>query len=325
MNKKIKVSKKLLALITCALLLCLSVFLFLRIFLATISAPDTKPNENDSRSYHIIVTGTYENQLFMEKVYEGALKEAANHSAVVEMYVPEAQASNLSLQDLLDYCVYVNADGVIAYIDSPDEKITMLTRSEGYEIPLVTTGQFSPEVQQISFIGSGYWELGKKVADEILNLILTDNNQVPECQVYVINDFLSANSNYNNLINSMQTTLHSYPDIETTVLKNLEDDFILENAASSVKNIFVCLSEDSTIRTAQILNDSFKGSDYKVIGFGSNEACQIFLEKNLVSELISLDPEKIGQAAMTELFEYRNKGYANSYIAADIKVTKAPQ
>lgn len=312
-KKKFKFSKKFLALTICITFLFLSIFLFIELILSAAYDSNAKLNEEDIRSYHIVVTGSYENQLFMQQVYEGALKYADSHSAVVELYVPQSQASNLSLQELLDYCVYVNADGIIAFIDSPDEQIKMLTHSEGNEIPLITTGQFAQGVHQISFIGSGYWELGKKVADEILS-ILKD-----EGKVYVINEFLSTNSNYNNLINSMQTALLAYPDIQIEVLGRLNQDFNF----TSDKNLFVCLTEDSTILTTQLLREMFSENEYNVIGFGSNEACQVYLQKGLVTELISLDPVKIGETAISELFEYRNKGYANSYISADVKITRA--
>jgi len=40
--------------------------------------------------------------------------------------------------------------------------------------------------------------------------------------------------------------------------------------------------------------------------------------------LISQNPEKIGESAIEELFEYRTKGYANSYITADVKISRSP-
>lgn len=312
-KKKFKFSKRIFALLICAAFLFLSIFLYIELIISSVTNSNQRLYDDEEYAYHIIITGTYENQLFMEQVYEGALSQADFNSAIVELYVPQSQASNLSLQDLLDYCTYVNADGIIAFIDSPDEQIKVLQRSEGNEIPLITTGQFAPNVHQISFIGSGYWELGKKVADETLQFLHNEG------QVYVINEFLSTNSNYNNLINSMQTALLSHPDIDIEVLGNLDSDFKI----SSNKNLFVCLTEDSTIKTAQLLQELFPTEDYNLIGFGSNEACQIYLQKGIVSELISLDPVKIGETAIKELFEYRNKGYANSYISADVKISRA--
>ena len=88
-------------------------------------------------------------------------------------------------------------------------------------------------------------------------------------------------------------------------------------------NIFISLTEDDTILSAQLLSAQFDDFRYKLIGIGGNEVCQLYLQKEWIVELVSLDPEKMGETAIRELFEYRTKGYANSYITADVKITKA--
>ena len=67
----------------------------------------------------------------------------------------------------------------------------------------------------------------------------------------------------------------------------------------------------------------FEPFRYKLIGIGGNEVCQLYLQKDWIGELVSLDPEKIGETAIRELFEYRSKGYANSYVTADVKITRS--
>ena len=37
----------------------------------------------------------------------------------------------------------------------------------------------------------------------------------------------------------------------------------------------------------------------------------------------SIDSEKIGRTAINELFEYIKNGYANNYIAADVRVRRS--
>lgn len=313
-KKKLSIYKRILSISTCIIFIALSVFFFIELIITSnLTDKNSKLYEDDSRSFHVIVTGTYENQTFMQQVYEGASKLADRYAAVVELYVPSSQAENIPIQELLNYCSYVNADGVIAYIDSPDEIASIPQRAEKYEIPLVTTGQFSSDVQQISYIGNSYWELGKKIAQETTNLIGEDGN------VYVISEEMVSSVNNNNLLTSMQISLRNYKNIETELISDVTPDFKL----SENENLFVCLSEDSTIRIVQLLQELFPEKDYKIIGFGSNEACQLYLEKGLVNELISLDSKKIGEAAITELFEYRGNGYANSYIAADLLISRS--
>ena len=268
-------------------------------------------NPADTCLYHVIITGTYENKSFLTELYKGAASLEKSYNAVVDLHVPESQADTTSLQNLIDYCSFLNADGIIAYVDSPDDTPVMLQRKDNPVIPLVTTGQFSANLQQISYVGVNYWEMGKRVADEVTSLLPQGGN------VYIISDSISTNTT--NLISSVQRTLQEKPQIVSSVIESIPPSFTLK----SNSNIFISLSEDDTIMSAQLLSEMFPAYSYKLLGFGANEVCQLYLQKGFITELFSLDPERIGKAAMQELFEYRNKGYANSYVTAEVKITKA--
>lgn len=270
-------------------------------------------NPADTCLYHVIITGTYENKAFLTELYKGAASLEKSYNAVVDLHVPDSQADTTSLQNLIDYCSFLNADGIIAYIDSPDDTPVILQRNENPAIPLITTGQFSANLQQISYVGVNYWEMGKRVADEVTGLLPQGGN------VYIISDSISTNTT--NLISSVQRTLQEKPQIVSSVIESIPPSFTLK----SNSNIFISLSEDDTIMSAQLLSEMFPAYSYKLLGFGANEVCQLYLQKGFITELFSLDPERIGKAAMQELFEYRNKGYANSYVTASVKITRAKQ
>lgn len=270
-------------------------------------------DEKSIRNYHIIVTGTYENQRFMQQVYQGANRYSEQFNAVVELYVPGTQAEDVPLQDLLDYASFVNADGVIAFNDSPDKLLIEPKRTNNDTIPLVTTGFYNPNIAQISFIGTSYWELGKKIGDEIVSFIHGKGNAI-----IVSGDSLSS-ANYSILLNSIQEKLRANKSINYTVTDSLSSEAAFINT-----NLIVSISEEETIKVAQRLieyqTDKAKPS---LMGFGTNETCQLYLDKGVITELIAVDPDKIGETAMREIFEYRNKGYANSYIAADVQFLRS--
>ena len=268
-------------------------------------------NLSDNCLYHVVITGTYENQSFLSDVYKGASKLAPSYKTIVDLHVPDSQAGTESLESLLDYCSFINADGIIAYIDSSDENFTVLTRSESPAIPLITTGQFAPSIQQISYIGINNWQLGKKIADEAQFLLSNGGN------IYIIDDASGTNSS--NLITSIQAALQDNQNITTNVIEQISPELSIDGQ----NNIFISLTEEETISLAQILNEHFDINTYKLIGFGGNEVCQLYLQKGWIKELVSLDTEKIGETAIRELFEYRTKGYANSYITADVKISKS--
>ena len=85
----------------------------------------------------------------------------------------------------------------------------------------------------------------------------------------------------------------------------------------------VCLTEEDTIMVLQLVAASSASGRIKILGYGENETVSMYLEKGILSKLVSFNFNKIGRTAMTELFEYRNKGYANSYITADLQVRRA--
>ena len=296
------------------LAVCFAAYYFL--FVHSKQTP-AKNSEASSRNYHIIVTGSSDTELFLKQVYYGASKLGAAYNAVVELYVPGSQAEDVSLQSLFDYASFVNADCLIAYIDSTTNEISVPRRLDDTIIPMVTTGQYDPNLQQISFIGNSNWELGKKFSDETVSF-LNDKGQA-----FIIGKEVFSASSLSSLVNSIQDSLMTHENISYSISDSISPNQLTDNLINE-SVLFICLTEEDTIALAQMIIE-MKLTDIKrfgIIGFGNNETCQLYLSKGIIDELISLDPEKIGETAVREFFEYRNKGYANSYIAADVKISR---
>ena len=301
-------------------------FLAIVIFSLFINSHSKKTEEKNQMDetflYHIIITGTYENRDFLEKVYEGASKFAKYYNSVVDLHVPQSQAEDLSLQALLDYCSFLNADGIIAYINEPsinedaeeNHLPLLLQRADEPEIPLVTLGYFSTEIPQISFIGSNDWEMGKKIGNEALILVKNTGCK----KVVIVSGVVAGNSI--NLVNSLQLVLREDPAVLINVIESFDNlDFTSDFFEDC---IFITVNEKDTISVAQKISESKNPATIKLIGFGGSEVCQLYFEKGWITELISLDTEKIGSSAIKELFEYKNHFSANSYVIADLKISR---
>lgn len=269
---------------------------------------------------HIVIIGSYENEFFLKQVMEGAEGICDDYDAVVEFYVSQSQAEDVLLQSMFDYASFVNADGIIAYISTSSESVKDVYNIEDQEIPIVTTGAFAPQTQQISYIGTSYWELGQVFGEEIVNSLNKEG------KAYIICSAPLSNPNFSNFTNSIQAMLLRHPGISFVIVDQLSEDFLktIENETEE-NRIFACLTDEDTLTFSQYSTEYNLNHDgtLSIIGFGSNENCELYLQKGILSELISLDPKKIGENALREIFEYKNNGYANSYIAADIKIEKA--
>jgi len=321
MKNKVASNKDSIFYISLVLLAIISVLLFLFFFITGRKSGTEEADYGEDRMYHVLVLGRYENELFLQQVFDGAERLSRQYNALVELYVPHSQAENESLQKLFDYATYVNADGVIAYIDSPDDKIVLPHRPDGSAIPLITTGLYIPTLQQVSFIGNSYWELGRKIGDETVSLLKNEGKAI------LINMEKNDNPYYSNLTNAIQERLTQHQSISYKVIDNYTpvDLWNLTNSTESEKVLFICLTEQDTIQLAQNMQELGldKNPNIQLIGFGSNEVCLHYLENGMIAELISVDPERIGENSIIELFEYRNKGYANSYVAAEVQITRS--
>ncbi|MCQ2572639.1 MAG: hypothetical protein MJ182_01960 [Treponema sp.] len=285
-----------------------------------ISLQSIKHSEEIPKSKcHILVIGKTENNNFLNNVYKGANSVSDRYDAVVELHVPASKAEESSLSSLFEYASFVNADGIIAYINENSEKLLPPVKSDGSPIPVVTVGTFDQEIEQISFIGNNYSESGRLLARTAIEEWQNGMN------FFVINS-AGKNPNYSNLMNTLSVTLRNArltPVIfESSLSENQESlskELLYENAPPAV---IICLTEDDSIRTSQIASDPNYNSKNKIISFGENETISTYLNKGIIHTVISVDQENTGARAMKEIFDYKKNKFANSYVYAGLQIKK---
>lgn len=275
----------------------------------------------DDRKNHIMVVGQADNSAFLNQVFDGAKSLAVQYNSVVELRAPKLQAENMSLQSLIDYAACVNCDGIIAYINPNVTSLKKPVRSDGNEIPMITIGHYASAIPQISFIGNNYSSLGWQIGFESEQMVRESD------RAFIVINGKSFNPHYGNLLNNLVTFYKSRNFANYEVLDNSDSENerrIIEILRDSEikRPAIICLTEEDSLKVMRIITSVSAGHRVKVLGFGENETLEIYLKKGLLTKLVSLDPVKIGRTAMHEFFEYRNKGYANNYISADIRVRK---
>jgi len=318
--------KTYIAVFICAVLLVFIVVLSVLTMKMHGSSDEQRDYTTGERRYHIVVTGTSENEVFLEEVYKGAAAVSQNYNAMVELHVPESKAEDVSLQSLLDYVSFVNADGVIIYVNSENSHIVPPVGPDGKRIPFISLGHYDPTIPEVSFIGVNYSELGLMLSREILSYLGGTGS------LLIVNTDNKNSLNYSMLMNTLLNSMEKNSSIVTEminfgVMQNLsvEDRIRQEIVTSDNINLIVCLTEDDTIRVAQTVTDLNKVGKIGIIGFGESSDALLYYKKGIISVMLSLNPDKIGKTAVQELFEYMKKGYANSYIVADVHVLRGKQ
>ena len=297
-------------------------------FLAATFAAATQVQGADSgagggRKYNILIIGKSDRKAYLEQILLGARSVSKQNNAAVSMYTGKSNAEEISTQSLFNYAACLNVDGIIAFIESDEAPLEVPQNNDGKAIPLITVGTYSPNLPQLSYIGTNYSELGKITAREIMGLIGDGKKAI------LLDSGGKADANHSNLMTGLLTALSPMPEIsiKTLQFENAssfsKEDYLRQQLASEEGlELIVSLAEQNTILAAQSVLDLNLLGKVKIIGFGDSDDCRSYFEKKIVTELISVKTQDIGKRAMSELFEYLKNGYANSFVSAEVEVLK---
>lgn len=292
---------------------------FLALYLINL-LQDLKPTtvlEENFRNYHVMVIGENENQLFMEQVFNGALSFQDKYDCIVELLVPNSIAQDKTLPELIEYCGLLNVDGIIAYIDNEDYINLEAKRTDGSIIPLITTGKYIEEINQVSYVGTSWWEVGKTIAAQVSTYI------EPEQSVCIVENNVLGYSNYSSLMSSLKRELKSQNTLNFIEVKELNSEFLLSKTQETdTPFVIICVTEEETLKTAQLIADLSLADQTILIGYGNSAPLMLYLNNGAINRLVCVDPQNIGERSMRQLFEYITKYYTNNYVAANIKVIK---
>lgn len=297
---------------------------FLTATFAALAQERQGPKRAESeRGRNILIVGKSARQSYLEQIYIGAKSVSQELGAAVTLYTGKSNAEEISTQALLNYASYLNADGIIACIESGDEILDVPKNSAGEAIPLVTIGSYKPQLRQLSYIGTNYSELGKIIAREIIENAGSSNKAI------LLDTSEQDDANHSNLMSGLFLALSARPEISIKTLQfekassfSREDNLRQLLASEEGLDLIVSLAEQNTILAAQSVRDLNLSGKVKIIGLGDSEDCRSYYEKRIVTSLISVKTQDIGKKALAELFEYLKNGYANAFVSAEVEVLK---
>ena len=309
------------------------VFMLLRFFFYIFSSvpfieKSAEENEAQLRENHVLVIGEAQDCAFLSDVFKGAESVSAYYNCVTELIVPQSYAEGENIESLLEYASLVEPDGIIACIPEREERIFLPEGLVDMDIPIITLSNYRSDIKNVAHIGTNQSELGRKIALEGTSCLFLSGKTSGTIAIVSLSPDFKAN--YSTLMSSLQNTLSRFENINSFVLDfSPSDDFQTKSEAlrhlflKDEPDIILCPSSQDTIRVSQIATELHKDGSVGIIGFGSGEILETYLNKGTVSELLSIDSEKIGRTAMQELFEYIKSGYANNYIMSDVQVKRS--
>lgn len=312
--------------VSALILAAVSIFLTLGILINILPAEQT---DNDRRTYHIVAAGTRSCSYSLSKILEGAVSVQDEFDCIVEEYKGIDEFSELNgsenLRMQLDYVRFVKADGLILYLCDENIPVPEIKGADGRKIPVVLIGSSNTDSSAISFIGANKYEVGKLAAKEILSYGRRKN-------LLVIAEHTEKLMEDGTIISSMSQSFKQYGsnieisflDVNPVIAENIlgVDEQISRSIARLNPDSIFCLSADYTVLAAQAVLSQNKTGMTEIIGLYDNEEAKDYLKRGIVSSLITVDFYGIGKKAVAEIFNWKEDGFANSYVNIDIEVIR---
>lgn len=277
---------------------------------------------------------------FVTKLSKQVTSQPGTPQFHIALYIPEPTRSffNSMLQGAKDFCEennialsvhtldedtnhlfsapYINADGIVIYSFSDSKETAgILNTIAGASIPLVLIDHAISTNIPYTHIGVNNFELGCFIGDylcseqESIAPIIVYSEKSPgmyaERELIEMGLKSAAGAGLKKAIQctvTSQNMLDADENVSALLSRNPET------------NTIIFTNEDDTIAYAKMIVEQNKVGTHKIIGFGSSDAVKDYLEKGVLSALVSVDSYQLGYQALQSVYEICQNGYTSSYV-----------
>ena len=285
---------------------------------------------NKYDKYYVLIADDSKN-VFWKNVYAGALKEAFETGAYVEI-LGENLSEEYEKEDLMEIAVCAKVDGIIVEADESAVMEEQILRAREAGIPVVTALYDSPQSQRQSYVGVSSYNLGVEYGDQICEMI----KRKPEGKysVLVLLDKEKTDNTQNMLISAIRERVQTQGmekrvSVETARVNN-DSVFAAEESirdifmqAETLPDVIVCLNESNTTCVYQTVVDYNKVGQVEIIGYYASDTILSAIKKEIIYSTIAIDTTQMGEYCVDALNEYTQSGYVSDYYGVDVSLINA--
>lgn len=266
---------------------------------------DVTKVQGKTPEYHIQIITQNTDEHFWTLFQEGAQAAATDMNVYVE-FVPIAPRNADALVDTVKKAIYSRVDG-IAMQPADFEKTKKVTQDAiNAGIAIVNYENDKYLISEVPEVGSNSYDVGYTAGAMVQPAVGS-----AEAKVAVILDEGNSqgDSQYKNMkVQGILDAISIYGKI------NLEDVYTLdagmfeaERLTSSIIkkkniNVIICTDEKSTPAVAQVLVDSNKVGDIKIIGYGTMSQTLDYIKRGVIYGTVSPDAYGIGYQTVKQVY-----------------------
>lgn len=275
--------------------------------------------------YYVMIVNDSTSE-FWESVYQGALEDARENGAYVELL-----GNNLSVEysreQLMKIAIQSKADGIIVEADESVPMTELINLAASESIPVVTVLGDNTGAARQSFVGVGSYNLGREYGRQVIGLCGREKKKV-----LILMSGSADGTSQNILFSGIQETIdNEMPDGGAAVLEmktiSSESTFAAEESirdifmgSNELPDIIICLDEPSTECVYQAVVDYNKVGEIDILGYYDKLEILKAIERQVIYSTISIDTRQMGKYCVEALKEYNEVGNVSEYFSVDVTV-----
>lgn len=293
------------------------------IVLVQIKTINNRINVN-TPDYHFYFIAQSATDPFWQKVEEGAKQAAKDYNVYVEYVSPRFSNAHEAYK-YLDIATISDVDGIITYVPRLDSYSESIDIAYEKNIPVITIDSDATSSKRQVYIGSNSYTFGNEAAKLILEAtagnakiaIISNEDIGKDTLEYDLKmkgffDFLKEQPRMKiEKVYTSQMGVISAEEITQEIISNYPDI-----------NAILTLSASDTVGCARLIVDRNRVGKIKLVGTGSSDKINDYINKGIIHSTIESDGYSIGYKSIETMININKGIYSPTYIYTQINIQK---
>jgi ribose transport system substrate-binding protein len=277
--------------------------------------------QQDAPKYHFVIITHDNNDPFWSKFKKGATEASLSRNVFVEFINVKYKDASL-ISNAVDRAILSGVDGLALQPFDVKYSTEILQKVRDAGITTITFENDVFYIPDLPTVGSNSYEVGFASGE----MAASASNGKANIAVLINDTGESDSKQYNNIrFQGLLEAISQYPDMSVTQLYNLDAKmFEVDKLTTSILtenpeiDLIICSDSGNTPGVAQVVIDSGKVGNIKIIGYGTMSQTMKYIKDGVVYGTITADSYAIGYNTVLQMADVCDGKQISEFYNTDI-------
>lgn len=277
--------------------------------------PQTEP------AYHFVIITRNNNDPFWTRFKNGASDAGAQKNIFVE-FVDISHKDAALTEDAVERAILSDVDGLALQPYDVEKTTQALKKAQDAGLSVITFENDVFYIPETPTIGSNSYEIGFAAGE----MAASASRGKAKIAVMANDPGVQDSKQYNNIkLQGLLEAISQYPEMSVEQIYTLDAKmFEVDKLTTSILtekpeiDMIICSDSENTPGVAQVIIDSVKVGNVKIIGYGAMPKTMEYIEAGVIYGTIAADSYNIGYNTVMQLAKMREGKQVNEFLTTDI-------